>query len=360
MKKNPTSRSAFFGSHVFFGLAIVLTVISLALVGFGRSAHETAQSADSTRVRDSREPVPTITQESRPEVQTPTTPLVFTVTNTNDSSTGSLRQAILDANSMGGGMITFNIPGTGVHTISPLTVLPTITQTVTIDGYTQTGAMANTNPPTMGLNTVLKIELNGVNSGTNFSGLIINADNCTVRGLVINSFVHDGIDIFSNGNVITGNFIGTNPAGAVAMPNGSGGAGGVILNGSPSNNTRWRHNARRAQPDLGKHRHGRSLPGSGHTVQGNLIGTDVTGTLALGNTAVGVVFNASNNLIGGTTIDARNIISANGRGIDLFGGSNNTVQGNFIGTDVTGTIAFGQPKRRRESQRRRLTTSSAD
>jgi hypothetical protein len=45
MKKNPTSRSAFFGSHVFFGLAIVLAVISLALVGFGRSADETAQSA---------------------------------------------------------------------------------------------------------------------------------------------------------------------------------------------------------------------------------------------------------------------------------------------------------------------------
>ena len=53
------------------------------------------------------------------------------VTNTNDSGTGSLRQAITDANSMGGGTINFNIPGSGVHTISPLTVLPTITQTVT-------------------------------------------------------------------------------------------------------------------------------------------------------------------------------------------------------------------------------------
>src|SRR5207248_8763451 len=57
-----------------------------------------------------------------------TTPLAFTVTNTNDSGTGSLRQAILDANSGGGGTIAFNIPGTGVHTISPLSALPTITQ----------------------------------------------------------------------------------------------------------------------------------------------------------------------------------------------------------------------------------------
>jgi len=44
MKKNSVSQSAFFGSHVFFGLAIVLTGISLALVGFGRSANEPAQS----------------------------------------------------------------------------------------------------------------------------------------------------------------------------------------------------------------------------------------------------------------------------------------------------------------------------
>src|SRR6476469_1816746 len=162
MKKNPSSRSAFFCSHVFFGLAIVLTGISSALVGFGLSAHETAQSARSMRVRNLREPDPTITQESRPAVQTPRTPLVFTVINTNDSGTGSLRQAILDANSMGGGTIGFNIPGSGVHTISPLSILPTITQTVIIDGYTQPGnggppASPNTNPPTMGLNTVLLI-----------------------------------------------------------------------------------------------------------------------------------------------------------------------------------------------------------
>src|SRR6476660_3236591 len=161
MKNNPASRSAFFRSHVFFGLAIVLTGISSALVGFGLSAHETAQSARSMRVRNLREPDPTITQESRPAVQTPRTPLVFTVTNINDTGTGSLRQAITDANSMGGGMITFNIPGTGIHTISPMTALPTITQTVTIDGYTQPGSSANTNPPTMGINAVLLIELNG-------------------------------------------------------------------------------------------------------------------------------------------------------------------------------------------------------
>src|SRR4029077_16686790 len=199
---------AFFGPHVFFGLVIILTGISSALVGFSRSAHETAQSVRTMPVRNSRESNPTITQESRPAAQTPTTPLVFTVMNTNDMGGGSLRQAILDANSMGGGTINFNIPGGGAHTISPLTVLPTITQTVTIDGYTQPGSSANTNPPTMGINAVIVIQLSGAMLG-NVSGLTINAANCTVRGLVINSFQHDGIDVCTNGNVIEGNFIGT-------------------------------------------------------------------------------------------------------------------------------------------------------
>src|SRR5205085_8232721 len=97
-----------------------------------------------------------------PEVHRPATPLVFTVTNTNDTGMGSLRQAILDANSMGGGTINFTIPGGGVHTISPMTVLPTITQTVTIDGYSQPGSSPNPNPPTMGIMATLLIELSGV------------------------------------------------------------------------------------------------------------------------------------------------------------------------------------------------------
>src|SRR5690348_3151488 len=107
MRKNTVSQSAFFGSHLFFGLAIVITGIFLALVGFGRSAHETTQFARSTPVRNSRERDATAEQEPLPAMRKPVTPFVFTVTNTNDSGTGSLRQAITDANSMGGGTINF-------------------------------------------------------------------------------------------------------------------------------------------------------------------------------------------------------------------------------------------------------------
>src|SRR3954470_23547699 len=88
----------------------------------------------------------------------------YTVSNTLDTGPGSLRQAILDANSHAGSdTIAFNIPGTGVRTITPATELPAITSPVTIDGYTQPGASANT--AAAGDNAVPLIQLNGTSAG---------------------------------------------------------------------------------------------------------------------------------------------------------------------------------------------------
>ena len=76
----------------------------------------------------------------------------YTVTNTNDSGPGSLRQAIIDANATPNAPadqpdgIHFNIPGLNVHTINILTRLPAVQESVTIDGYTQPGSSANTSP----------------------------------------------------------------------------------------------------------------------------------------------------------------------------------------------------------------------
>src|SRR5262249_6887939 len=83
--------------------------------------------------------------------------------------------------------------------------------------------------------------------------------------------------------------------------------------------------------------------GSGILVQGNFIGTDITGTQPLGNAPQGVrLVNASSIPIGGPIVAARNIISANGaEGVRIETGSGNVVQGNFIGTDVTGTTLLG-------------------
>lgn len=80
-------------------------------------------------------------------------------------------------------------------------------------------------------------------------------------------------------------------------------------------------------------------------IEGNFIGTDLTGTADLGNSFFGVFLNgAPSNTIGGTTAGARNVVSGNnssGIRIAVAGATGNLVQGNFIGTDVTGLTALG-------------------
>jgi hypothetical protein len=125
----------------------------------------------------------------------------FTVTNTNDSGNGSLRKAIDDANANPGpDSINFNISGAGVHSIIPLSALPTITDPVVLDGYTQPGSSPNT--LATGNNSIHLIELNG--NGAVFPGLTVTAGNCTLRGLMINRFNGNGpanaLNIQTGGN----------------------------------------------------------------------------------------------------------------------------------------------------------------
>src|SRR5262249_46257095 len=80
----------------------------------------------------------------------------------------------------------------------------------------------------------------------------------------------------------------------------------------------------------------------GVVIQGNLIGTDVTGTKRLGNANWGVVIGgALNTTLGGTGSGARNIISGNPIGVECAGSIGMMIQGNYIGTDITGTQALG-------------------
>ena len=140
----------------------------------------------------------------------------FTVNSTADLGDGAcdatectLREAINAANANAGAdTIAFNIPAatdagcdaaTGVCTIQPGSALPTITDPVVIDGYTQPGASPNTNPTGQGLNTVVKIELDGSQLITPGDGVKITAGSSTVRGLVINRFGGQGILLQTNG-----------------------------------------------------------------------------------------------------------------------------------------------------------------
>jgi CSLREA domain-containing protein len=224
-----------------------------------------------------------------------TTFIVNSTANTGDPSpdgtceTCTLREAIQEANNNSNptetDQINFNISGDGVQTISPNPALPIITETVIINGYSQPGSSPNT--LAKGTNAKLKIQLNGTNAEEfQDDGLSIAAKDTVVKGLVINRF----------------------PARAIGL-----------LGGADANGTK---------------------------IEGNFLGTNPGGTVGLGNHSSGLDMTANSNVtIGGTSPEARNLISGNdGRGLTIFGfgiSRNNKVQGNLIGTDKAGTGNLG-------------------
>ena len=293
-----------------------------------------------------------------PQLQIDFTPAAvsttFTVNSNDDVDDGicntthcSLREAINAANNTTGtDTITFNIPGSGPHTIQPDSFLPTITDPVFVDGYTQPGASPNTNPLGIGSNAVLKIELDGTNAG-GASGLLIGGADCTVQGLAINRFEFAGIHILGagvSGNFVQGNFIGTDVTGSSVLGNA---LSNVIIQDAP-NNTVGGSQAGARNIISGSDQAGVFILGlgaSGNTLQGNFIGTDVTGTTDLGNAFQGVTIqDASGTIIGGSQAGEGNLISGNDSlGIWIKGTSagGNILKGNSIGTDLTGTADLG-------------------
>lgn len=261
----------------------------------------------------------------------------FTVTNTNDSGAGSLRQAILDANATSGAdVINFDIPGTGVKTISPNPELPQITGAVTMDGYSQPGAQPNTKA--VGSDAVLKIELSGASADAG-TGLYITAANSTVKGLVINRWTH-GIILGSSGatgNKIAGNYLGTDAMGTNDLGNDFNG----VYVGNASGNTIGGATAGERNVISGNDYYGVNIDGqtaTGNRVVGNYVGTDASGKGDLGNSSHGVyISSAPDNAIGSTTAGARNVISGNGGdGVYITGdgATGNRVLSNSIFSNV--------------------------
>jgi hypothetical protein len=253
----------------------------------------------------------------------------FTVTKTSDSGAGSLRQAITSVNATAGThSIVFNIPGSGVRTISVTSALPAITVPVVIDGTTQPGFSG----------TPL-IELNGSGLPIGTTGLVISAGSCTVRGLVINRFRGTAIRIDTvGGNIIEGNYIGTNASGSSAQNNFG---EGINISGSAGNNIIGGTTAAQRNVISGNFNYGIYISTNGNTVQGNYIGLNAAGTAAIANGSHNIYVGGSNNIIGGTASGAGNVVSASGRdGLYLSAGSANVVQGNYFGTDATGTTAL--------------------
>ncbi|KAA3639763.1 MAG: T9SS C-terminal target domain-containing protein [Bacteroidetes bacterium] len=283
----------------------------------------------------------------------------------------TLRAAIQEANANIGfhDVIQFNIPSLGVQTILPVTPLPTLTDNagVTIDGFSQPGAMAGINPPAT---ATLMVELKGNTTGFIIPahGIWILSDNNDISGLIINEFTGDGIRIegtpmSTDNNFIHGNFIGTDATGTVDAGNATASStnawwAGVNLivppcDGNPvfvANNF-VHHNlisGNGAVPVSVNRGEGVSItscpPGdnSFNVIEFNYIGTDKTGNFPIGNDSDGVTIAeaAHDNIIGD------NVISGNGfSGVGINGlveppryTRQNHVVHNTIGLDVTQTF----------------------
>lgn len=238
-----------------------------------------------------------------------------------ESGICTLRAAIEEANDdPTTDTIVFAFPGPAVTTISPATDLPTITQPVIIDGTVGTGAACGTWPPT----PVIQISpTSGYAAFQTFGPGAL-----TARGLVINGDTSHGLFLNSDGNTLECNFIGTNAAGTAA----SGSRQiGVFVNGTDDNviGTPGRGNVI-AGAQLADHL--RLAGADRNAVQGNLIGTDVTGAPLAGAPNRSILITGNDNLIGGTGVGEGNTISNAGSlyAIDMALGDGNEIRGNRI------------------------------
>ena len=256
---------------------------------------------------------------------------VYTVTNTNDSGAGSLRDFIDQANgNPGHDIIRFNIPGTAyqdryIDVYSSLI----ISETVTIEGPNKDQG---------------PIVLNGrsTSATTTYTGIRINASDCTIRGLRIGNFSGRGISVSNAANtVIKGNQIGAfsmtgNQSHGISLYK----ATNTMIGGTTAADRNY-------ISGNGKAPYGDGInidQGGNNTIQGNYIGVNSAGTAAVKNVANGIyIYSSNGNIIGGSAEGAGNVISGHdgsSGGIVLSNSSGTTIQGNRIGTNAAGTAAL--------------------
>jgi titin len=278
-------------------------------------------------------------------------PSMYMVTNANDAGLGSLRQAILDVNAdTTPDIIDFDLADPGVHTImvgNPTGLpLPAITNQVAIDGYSQPGSSVNT--LSVGDNAVLQIELDGTALGPGFNALHITAGDSTVRGLMIDNFAQGPGPSFAGGNailldtnggnVVEGNFLGTNGSRDKSTFASSNGNSDLTVDAGSGNNV-----IGGTTPDARNIFSGAvegtvitQTAGSGNLVEGNQVGTDASGTSSVPNQD-GLAESGTGDTIGGTTTGARNVFSGNSRSGVSFGFAvNDVLEGNWIGINAQG------------------------
>jgi hypothetical protein len=271
----------------------------------------------------------------------------FTVTNTDDSGAGSLRQAILDANGNPGlDTISFAIPGAGVRTITLASGLDPITDPVVLDGYTQPGSSPNT--LAVGDDAVILVR---IDAGASNPALVLDfgSDGSTVRGLAIVQAPTGGemVKIRSNGDHVAGNFIGVDTDGQTLA-----GTSDAIVSEGPSGTAVG--STLPADRNVVATTNGELIraDGNGTIIQGNYLGLVAAGTAGLGTAARAINIEYGNGVsVGGPATGAGNVIGTwTIRAIQVgeagaYTTSDVTIQNNLIGTDAAGTagLSGGSP-----------------
>ena len=209
----------------------------------------------------------------------------ISVTNTTDSAIGSLRDAINNANAAPDhNDIVFSIPGPGPWTIHLLSPLPPITSDLSILGSSAAGYVANTAAAGLPMNGTLRIELDGTSAGANATCLTFSVGS-SVDGLVINNFSGaPAITVNADNASISRCYLGTDFTGLSARPNNV----GVLLSGGSGAHVNGCLIAGNHKRGIEISDYNQSV------ITGNYIGTDKTGAVALTNGDSGVsIHNAS-------------------------------------------------------------------
>jgi hypothetical protein len=272
------------------------------------------------------------------------------VTSTADSGPGSLRQALLEARTRAGAVITFSIPGTSPFVITPQTPLPLLDGpgSVTIDGYSQPGAVANTSAGVQNAKIAVEIDGRAINNEAFNPCLVLASDRNRIAGLAI-YHCYRMIDVIGHDNTIVGNFFGRTATGR--EPGGSVGLVGVRISGDSTGNLVGGTSPADANYMAGAQSEV-EIDGPGaqrNRILGNIMGTDVLGRVSGGladslSMGVSMLQGASFNEVGGNAKGEGNLISGMFLAGVLIDGAEtccNVILGNRLGTNADGTGGIG-------------------
>jgi len=208
---------------------------------------------------------------------------------------------------------------------------------ISMDGDTTNAVISGNRIGTNALGTAA-LANNGSGISLGGTGHVVGGTTAAARN-VLSGNLFNGIALQGSGNTIRGNYIGTNAAGDGDIGNQSTGLRAITVTSGTIGGTAAGAGNVISGNDFG----GITLDGdtSNLIITGNFVGLNAAGTAALPNDGSGISVGGQNHVVGGNTAAARNVISGNEQGGVVLRGENNTLLGNYIGTNPAGNGAIG-------------------